>query len=56
MKRITTLLAALAMVFGLAGSALAYTFATLGMPGASTTSARGINDAGDAGALKGDVI
>lgn len=56
MNRITTLLAALAMVFGLADLAQAYTFVPLDIPGASTTSARGINGACDAGALKGDVI
>ncbi len=56
MKRITSLLAALSLVFGLAGSARAFTFATLDMPGASTTSARGITDAGDARALKGNAI
>ncbi len=47
MKRITILLAALAMVFGVTGSAQAYTFATLDVPGAMRTYAWGINDSGD---------
>ncbi len=46
MKRITSLLAALALGFGLAGSARAYTFVTLNYPGATQTYAYGINDSG----------
>lgn len=47
MKKITTLLPVLAIVFGLAGSAQAYTFVTLDVPGATYTYARGINDSGE---------
>ena len=47
MKRMTTLLAALALVFGLSASAQAYIFETLDPPGVDLTVPGGINDLGD---------